>query len=84
MTLEPLPAGALPLAGHLVTPEMSSWATAILRDSGTYPMGAVARATIAGLELAARVEVHTWWGADPSRPDEPHRGVSLYLVPEAG
>jgi hypothetical protein len=81
--MQPLPAGAYPLPQHLVTPDITDWALALLHDETEHPMGSVdGPRVLGGLELVARVEVHTWFGADDTRPSHPHRGVSVYVVPQ--
>jgi hypothetical protein len=57
-----------------VTPEMTSWAVAILNDPKDYPMFSTAMMTFGTLLVMARVERHP--------PDfqnmKVHRGVTLY------
>jgi len=40
-------------------------------------------ATIDGKNLLFLVEEHTWYGADPSKPSTPHKGVTVFeQIPE--
>ncbi len=60
-----------------VTPEMSLWARAI--KAAGHPLGYREERTFDIRTLIAKVEVHTWYGAAPSKPDSPHSGVTLYV-----
>jgi len=68
---------ARPLDPREVTHDLTAASEKIKLDPGRYPMHATVEL---GGDIVARVEVHTWYGADPKRPPEPHRGVTLYHV----
>lgn len=68
---------ARPLDQREVTHDLTAASQKIKADPARYPMGAVVDL---GGGIAARVEIHTWYGADPKRAPEPHRGVTLYHV----
>ena len=67
------PAGLVPLRQSEVTPEMATWAKAILHDQ-TIPMGGTASKTFGARSVLAKIEVHP----RSAQIDHPHRGVSLY------
>lgn len=79
--LQPLPAGARILAQGEVTPAIEAWAVDVLHHT---PLGHVAGPQQFGaLSVVGRVEVHSWFGADPSKPSTPHPGTTCYAVPAA-
>ena len=57
-----------------VTPEMTTWAVAILHDPATYPMFATAMMQFGSLQVLARVE----WHPPDFQNSAIHRGVTLY------
>lgn len=71
----PTPAGYRLMMQSEVTPDMTTWAVAILHDPVTYPMFSTTTMTFGTLDVLARVEWHP--------PDVlnmvVHRGVTLYL-----
>jgi hypothetical protein len=79
--MQPLPEGAIPLSEHAVTAAIGAWAVSILHDKNVAMGQVVGPCTFGATQILARVEVHSWWGADPDRPASPHRGVSLYELP---
>jgi hypothetical protein len=32
-----------------------------------------------GIDYLVRIEVHTWYGANPSKPPSPHKGSTVYV-----
>jgi lysozyme len=76
--MKPLPTGAHPLPQADVTPAIGAWAVELLHDTAL-AMGDVAGPVVLdGRLLVARVEEHSWYGADKSKPAAPHRGVTVY------
>ncbi|MEO6601303.1 MAG: GH25 family lysozyme [Polyangiaceae bacterium] len=70
----PIPAGYKLMKQIAVTPAMTAWAVAILRDPSKYPMFATAMKAFDELNVLARVEWH-----DPDFQNHwVHRGVTLY------
>ena len=57
-----------------VTPDMTSWAVAILHDPTTYPMFSTAMMTFVSVTVLARVE----WHPPDFQNSVVHRGVTLY------
>jgi len=77
-----LPEGARILQPHEVTPEITTWAVDTLHRG--LPIGSVTSpARFGSLLVIGRVEMHTWYGRDPSRPATPHPGVTVYALPDA-
>lgn len=62
-----------------VTPEMTAWAKDLLDDPG-FPLGSETSRDFDGVEVTARAETHTWYGADPTKASAPHKGISLYYA----
>jgi hypothetical protein len=62
-----------PLSG---TPSASVQAKAVELLAQDY--GYQETVVIDGKTLLFVVEVHEWYGADPSKPAEPHKGVTVY------
>lgn len=71
----PLPDPAIPVGS--VTPEMTAWAVALLQDPA-FTVGRRALRQFGDAAVVAQAEVHTWFGEDPTRPSEPHKGITLY------
>lgn len=69
-----VPAGYRPMRQTEVTPAMTTWAVALLRDPQRYPMFAVATDAFGGREILARVE----WHPPDFLNESIHRGVTLY------
>jgi hypothetical protein len=78
-----LPEGARPLHDDEVTPEITTWATECLHDASMVFGDISGPRKFGELSCIARIEEHTWYGADPGKPAKPHRGVTIYAVPEA-
>jgi hypothetical protein len=70
----PPPLGYKLMAQADVTPDMTTWAVAILHDPVTYPMYASAMMTFGALTVLARVE----WHPPDFQNTAIHRGVTLY------
>ena len=70
----PVPAGYQLMKQTAVTPPMTTWAVAILRDANTYPMFAIATQAFDGVNVLARVE----WHEPDFQNQAVHRGVTLY------
>lgn len=70
----PVPAGWKLMMQSDVTPEMTSWAVAILDDPTDYPMFSTAMMTFGTLLVMARVE----WHPPDFQNMKVHRGVTLY------
>jgi len=73
----PMPplANVVPLAGA-PSAAVQAWAKAILG----FPLGTVVRDTVEGAPLVGRIECHDWYGADPSRPRQWHKGATIYRL----
>ena len=76
----PCPTNPPPPAGYqyfrrAVTPELTEFATRVLRDAANYPIGSFVQTAIGGEPVAARVEWHPEQGATGRRGC--FRGVSL-------
>jgi hypothetical protein len=70
----PVPAGYKLMQQSEVTPEMTTWAVAILNDPVTYPMFSMTTKTFGTLTVLARVE----WHPPDFQNGAVHRGVTLY------
>jgi hypothetical protein len=70
----PIPDGYRLMHQSEVTPEMTDWAVAILRDPTTYPMFSTALRVFGTLTVLARVE----WHPPDFQNNTVHRGVTLY------
>ncbi len=70
----PVPSGWKLMAQADVTPAMTSWAVAILKDPVTYPMFSTTTQTFGTLLVMARVE----WHPPDFQNGVVHRGVTLY------
>jgi hypothetical protein len=70
----PTPAGYRLMQQADVTPEMTTWAVAILHDPTTYPMFSTTTRMFAALTVLARVE----WHPPDFQNGVIHRGVTLY------
>ncbi|MEO8878512.1 MAG: hypothetical protein ABI461_23185 [Polyangiaceae bacterium] len=70
----PIPAGWKLMTQADVTPDMTTWAVAILKDPTTYPMFATTTRTFGALDVLARVE----WHPPDFQNATIHRGVTLY------
>jgi len=70
----PIPTGEKLMAQADVTPDMTTWAVAILNDPVTYPMFATTTRTFGSLMVLARVE----WHPPDFQNGVVHRGVTLY------
>jgi len=76
-----LPEGARILQPKEVTPEITTWAVSVLHQGN--PVGTITGPMRFGqLTVVGRVELHTWYGRDPSRPATPHPGVTVYALHE--
>ena len=70
----PVPAGWVLMQQASVTPAMTTWAVAILKDPTTYPMFSTTTQLFGALEVMARVE----WHPPDFQNAVIHRGVTLY------
>jgi hypothetical protein len=70
----PVPAGWQVMPQADVTPDMTTWAVAILDDPVTYPMYSTTLRTFGSLTVMARVE----WHPPDFQNSTVHRGVTLY------
>ena len=70
----PVPTGYKLMMQSEVTPDMTTWAVAILHDPVTYPMFATATMQFGSLMVLARVE----WHPPDFQNSVVHRGVTLY------
>jgi hypothetical protein len=70
----PVPTGWKLMQQIDVTPEMTAWAVAILKDPTTYPMFGATTQTFGSLLVMARVE----WHPPDFQNSAIHRGVTLY------
>ena len=70
----PVPAGWKLMMQSEVTPDMTTWAVAILHDPATYPMYSTTTKTFGTLTVMARVE----WHPPDFLNSAVHRGVTLY------
>lgn len=66
----------LELYKGFVSPEMEQKAKDILKQDYGYQE----QITIDDLNLLFKVEEHTWYGLDLSKPSTPHKGVTIYLI----
>ena len=71
----PVPSGWMLMQQSQVTPDMTSWAVAILNDPTDYPMFSTALRTFGSLTVMARVE----WHPPDFQNSVVHRGVTLYV-----
>jgi hypothetical protein len=71
----PIPAGYKLMDQSQVTPDMTTWAVAILNDPATYPMFSTTTKTFGTLTVLARVE----WHPPDFQNSVVHRGVTLYV-----
>ena len=71
----PVPTGYHLMMQAQVTPDMTTWAVAILHDPVTYPMFSTATKTFGTLVVLARVE----WHPPDFQNSVVHRGVTLYV-----
>lgn len=79
--LQPLPAGARVLTAGEVTPAITAWAIDVLHHT---PLGHIAGPQRFGeLTVVGRVETHTWYGEDPTKPETPHPGTTCYAIPSS-
>jgi hypothetical protein len=69
----PAIADVLPWTGPTPT-SLQVWAVKQLR----YPLGTIIRDTVDGIAVVARIECHSWYGADPFRAPRWHKGTTLY------
>lgn len=78
------PPGTRPLAQAVANkPAITAFAIETLNQSNAFPMGATNRRTIAGVDVVARIEPHTWThraGKLVTNLNPPIRGVTLYEV----
>lgn len=70
----PVPQGWKLMQQADVTPDMTAWAVAILKDGTTYPMFSTTTQTFGTLDVLARVE----WHPPDFQNSVVHRGVTLY------
>jgi hypothetical protein len=70
----PVPPGWKLMPDSAVTPDMTTWAVAILHDPTTYPMFSTTMRTFGALLVLARVE----WHPPDFQNSVVHRGVTLY------
>ena len=70
----PISAGWKLMQQSDVTPEMTNWAVAILKDPSTYPMFSTTTQSFGSLLVMARVE----WHPPDFQNNVVHRGVTLY------
>ena len=70
----PTPAGYVLMQQSDVTPDMTTWAVAILSDPATYPMFSTTTKAFGALTVLARVE----WHPPDFQNAVVHRGVTLY------
>lgn len=70
----PVPAGWKLMQQSDVTPAMTTWAVAILKDPTTYPMFSTTTQMFGSLLVMARVE----WHPPDFQNNVVHRGVTLY------
>jgi hypothetical protein len=70
----PVPSGYKFMMQSEVTPDMTSWAVAILHAPIDYPMYSTTTKTFGALDVLARVE----WHPPDFLNDHVHRGVTLY------
>jgi hypothetical protein len=71
----PIPTGYKLMADSMVTPEMSTWAVAILHDPITYPMYEATTKTFGTQLVLARVQ----WHPPDFQNSVIHRGVTLFI-----
>lgn len=71
----PIPSGWKYMSQDQVTPEMTSWAVSVLRDTTTYPMFSTTTRTFGDQDVLARVE----WHVPDFLVNKVHRGVSLFV-----
>lgn len=70
---------AIPWPGS-VPAEVTTWASSILNNPTSYPMGASALKTVGTRTAMAKVERHTWTYRDGVRITGNFRGVTIYEV----
>jgi hypothetical protein len=70
----PVPMGWKLMQQSMVTPEMTTWAVAILHDPVGYPMFSTTMKTFGSVPVLARVE----WHPPDFQNSAIHRGVTLY------
>ena len=70
----PVPAGWVQVKDASVTPEMTEWATEIVKNRKTYPMCSSTTQAFGALTILARVE----WHPPDFNVATVHRGVTLY------
>jgi len=71
----PVPPGWRLMRQSAVTPEMTTWAVAILRDPISYPMFSTTTRSFGAQLVMARVE----WHPPDFQNNSIHRGVTLYV-----
>ncbi len=78
------PQGTRPLPQAVANkPAITAFAVETLNKSTEFPMGAMNRRTVAGVDVVARIEPHTWThraGKLVTNLNPPIRGVTLYEV----
>jgi hypothetical protein len=70
----PVPTGWVQVKQSSVTPEMTAWATEIVKNTKTYPMCSSTTQTFGAATFLARVE----WHAPDFNVATVHRGVTLF------
>lgn len=70
----PVPTGWVQVEQSSVTPEMTAWATEIVKNRKAYPMCSSTTQTFGGVTFLARVE----WHPPDFNVEAVHRGVTLY------
>ena len=75
-TNPPIPSGYILMKQLAVTPAMTAWAIAILREPQKFPMHACVTRAFNGLSVLARVE----WHPPDFQNHAVHRGVTLYAL----
>jgi hypothetical protein len=70
----PKPVGWMRVQQSTITPEMTAWATEIVKNTKAYPMCSSTTQTFGAVTMLARVE---WHPAD-FNVSKVHRGVTLY------
>jgi hypothetical protein len=78
------PQGTRPLSQAVANkPAITAFAVETLNNSKEFPMGGMNRRTVAGVDIVARIEPHTWThrqGKLVTGLNPPIRGVTLYEV----
>jgi GH25 family lysozyme M1 (1,4-beta-N-acetylmuramidase) len=84
-TNPPMLPGTAPIAQSAVSPAMTAWAVAVLKDPAHYPMGSWDLRMFNGKEYVARVEWHNEIGRTGQvlPPGSYIRGITLYQVTNA-